>query len=310
MISIIIVGRNDNYGGDFEDRLFATVSYNIAELRRRNISFELVFVEWNPISDRPLLSSKIVDRFEEARCVVVDEMVHGFISQNKHIKVFEYHAKNVGAYHALGDWLLLTNPDNYFGRDIFDFLETGQFESESFYRAGWVNIDDQSGVDAAGSHDRYVDSKPPFFHAAGDFILCSKKLFDRVGGFREDLAFTNTHKDSVLCLSFFDITTNVRKIGNTFHLRHERDDASNRRIRFDWTKVKRVPQSTYGHADLCISNSVAPRVERLSLKEELQLAARKKKPVNPVIPMKYRKERGWIKSVRRLARGPFNRQDP
>ncbi len=307
MISIIIVGRNDNYGGDFEDRLFATVSYNIAELRRRNISFELVFVEWNPIADRPLLSSKIVERFEEARCVVVDEMVHGFISQNKHIKVFEYHAKNVGVRYALGDWLLITNPDNYFGKDIFDFLETDKFEPTAFYRAGWIDIDDESSVDAEGLHDQYATVGPPFVHAAGDFILCSKYMFDRVGGFREDLAFTNTHKDAILCLSLFDLTDNVRKIGNTYHLRHDRENELKRRVQYNWKKVERVPQPTYGHADLCNSSSVAPRIARLSLKEELLSAARKKKPVNPVIPRRHRIKQNWIKKVRQLAASPFQR---
>ena len=108
MISIVIVGRNDNYGGDFEDRLLATARYNLDELEKRGIEVELIFVEWNPLADRPLLSERIAATFSRARCIVVDAAVHRLISQNRYIKVFEYHAKNVGAKRAKGDWLLLT----------------------------------------------------------------------------------------------------------------------------------------------------------------------------------------------------------
>ena len=54
MISIILVGRNDNYGGNFEDRLFSTLDYNSRALSERGIEHEIVFVEWNPVPDEPL----------------------------------------------------------------------------------------------------------------------------------------------------------------------------------------------------------------------------------------------------------------
>ena len=106
MISIVIVGRNDNYGGDFEGRLFATTQYNLDALATRGIANELIFVEWNPLPDRPLLSHKVASAFEQAHCIVVDGVVHRHVSRNRHIAVFEYHAKNVGARRASGRWLL------------------------------------------------------------------------------------------------------------------------------------------------------------------------------------------------------------
>ena len=135
MISIVIVGRNDNYGGDFEGRLFATTQYNLDALATRGIANELIFVEWNPLPDRPLLSHKVASAFEQAHCIVVDGVVHRHVSRNRHIAVFEYHAKNVGARRASGRWLLLTNPDNYFGRNILDFLEQGALDPDTLYRA-------------------------------------------------------------------------------------------------------------------------------------------------------------------------------
>ena len=68
MISIVFVGRNDNYGGDFEKRLFDTVTYNTNLLEQAGIDYELIFVEWNPKVLRRLLSKKIARRYPRARC--------------------------------------------------------------------------------------------------------------------------------------------------------------------------------------------------------------------------------------------------
>jgi len=288
MISIIIVGRNDNYGGDFEARLFATATYNLGELDRRGIDAELVFVEWNPLSDRPLLSPKVAAAFPQARCVVVDGAVHRLISMNRHVKVFEYHAKNVGAKRARSDWLLLTNPDNFFGRDVFDFLQEGAFDTDGFYRAGWIEIDDASDIDRADLVDVHTTDRRPYCRSSGDFFFCSKSLFERIGGFREDLTFTNTHKDSILCHAFYDVTRSVRKIGTTYHLRHARDGAAKRRLQYDWKKVDRRPQDRYGLSGICLETVQEPQISMLNLPDELLEEANNRPPVEPVVPRAYR----------------------
>ena len=288
MISIIIVGRNDNYGGDFEGRLFATTHYNLDAFAKRGIANELVFVEWNPLPDRPLLSRKVAAAFEQARCIVVDGAVHNHVSRNRHITVFEYHAKNVGAWRANGRWLLLTNPDNYFGRNIFDFLAQGGLDPDTLYRAGRIGIPDASGVEDPARRDRKADEPPPFYSASGDFILCSKSLFDRVGGFREDLAFTNTHKDSVFCRAAFDLTGQARKIGSTYHLRHERNDQKKRRVEYEWSKVDRRPQTDFGLSGSEVVETTTERITTLALSAPLLQEASRRRPPKPRIPRSYR----------------------
>jgi hypothetical protein len=306
MISVVIVGRNDNYGGDFESRLFATTRYNFAEFERRGIEAELIFVEWNPLSDRPWLSQDVAAAFPQARCFVVDGSVHRLISQNRYIKVFEYHAKNVGAKRAQGDWLLLTNPDNFFGSDVLDFLQAGAFSPDTFYRAGWIEIDDESDVDRTDLIDVHATDGRPYCRASGDFFFCAKSLFDRVGGFREDLTFTNTHKDSILCHAFYDVTKNVRKIGTTYHLKHTRDGAAKRRLQYDWKKVDRRPQDTFGLAGLCVETVNRPQISTLSLPDELLKEAKIRQPVEPIVPRDYRLSRrrrsGLENSVRRVVK--------
>ena len=63
-VSVILTGRNDNYGGRFRDRLDSTVRHNLREFRRHGIDCELVFVEWNPPEDRELLAHAVAREFE------------------------------------------------------------------------------------------------------------------------------------------------------------------------------------------------------------------------------------------------------
>lgn len=287
MISIVVVGRNDNYGGEFESRLFATVGYNLEECAKRGIDCELVFVEWNPLADRPLLSHKVTERFDQARCFVVDEAIHRSVSQNRHIALFEFHAKNVGARRARGEWLLITNADDYLGREVLDFLQQGTFDPDTLYRAGFIDIDHAGEIDHPDLIDSHIDDPPPFCRASGDFMLCARSLFDRVGGFREDLAFTGLHMDSVFCRAAFDMTGRVRKVGNTYHLRHGRDGMSQRRLDYDWRKVDRRPQSAYGLAKDSVTEAIAPRVTGLNLSGDLLQAVAGREPPEPRVPPAY-----------------------
>ena len=306
MISIVIVGRNDNYGGDFEGRLFATARHNLDALALRGIETELVFVEWNPLPSRPLLSHEVVATFDRARCVVVDGALHQHVSRNRHITVFEYHAKNVGARRARGDWLLLTNPDNFLGVDTLDFLERGGFDRDALYRAGRIEVDDESSVDDPRLSDHHADDPAPFCAASGDFIFCSKSLFDRIGGFREDLAFTNTHKDSVFCHAALDMTGRARKIGHVYHLRHPRKNQRRRRLDYDWGKVDRRSQSAYGLNEEWVteSESIDERIAKLTLSPQLLGAAQTKRLPKPRVPQRYLRPVGLREKFQNLWRLP------
>lgn len=299
MISIIIVGRNDNYGGDFEDRLFSTSRHNVDALRASGIEFELIFVEWNPLRDRKLLSEKIVDAFPEARCIVVDGAIHTLISENRHIAVFEYHAKNAGAGRAKGDWILITNPDNFLGSDVLKFLQKGAFDANTLYRAGRIDIADETLVDSPDLQDDLAHEEAPFFGASGDFIFCSAELFRQIGGFREDLTFTNTAKDVIFCQSAFERTGQVVKIGCTYHLRHGRPQHTSRRIVFAWQKVSRLPQKTFGLTDDDVIATTHGRITRLTLPDHLLSVANDRQPPDPVVPREYRVEYSLVRQPRK-----------
>lgn len=268
--------------------MLKTTDYNVRQLQQRGVAHEVVFVEWNPIPDRSLLSEKVIEQFPTSRCVVVDRSLHTYISGNRHIALFEYHAKNVGVRFARGTWILLMNPDNYLGTDVLDFLQSGDFDDQSLYRSGWINIRSAADVDAPGWVDQHAEDEPPYCSASGDFVFCARTLFDRIGGYREDLRFTNTHKDGIFCRAAMDLTGRVRKIGNTYHLSHGRDNQGKRRLTYDWQAVDRTPQSVYGHPDEGTVAEVSSRMLMLRLRESLSAQLAGKRPPTPYVPWRLR----------------------
>lgn len=271
MISIVLVGRNDNYGGDFENRLFSTLSYNTARLKESRVAHEIIFVEWNPIPTNPLLSPKIIERFDNATCYVVDNDVHEYLSENKNIKVYEYLAKNVGAKRAKGEWLLITNPDDFFGKSVIEFLAKQDFNPQALYRTGWVDIRTEDQIDSPDLRDAYVNDPPPYNCASGDFIYIHKMLFNSVGGFSEYNNLTDLHKDSLLCSTVFKKINTVYKVGNVYHLHHERDNDRERRIHSNFNnmllKIEMLlrAQKNYGLTDITKTVSISNRFNRLEL---------------------------------------------
>ncbi len=129
-LSIICSGRNDDYGGNFLNRL----EYFLRSVDRLTIPVEIILVEWNPIQNQLKLSDIIKiwnERLNYKNPIVVIE-----VSKENHDKFcsyynqgdtrytfHEYAAKNVGFRHAKGKYIIQTNPDNFYCRKTLDHIE-------------------------------------------------------------------------------------------------------------------------------------------------------------------------------------------
>ena len=194
-----MTGRHDNYGGDFNERLFTALRFNQARLAERGVASEVILVEWNPVSGRaslcevagrecPDLAGSVLRRF------VVAPEYHVALTQNPQIEYLEYVAKNVGIRRAAGAFVLVTNPDVLLGRHVVDTVARRQLEAGTVYRAPRYDIKlgaDQSRIewdtleDAATHTRRPILSPPLFTGGSGDFALADRATFGTLRGYNE-----------------------------------------------------------------------------------------------------------------------------
>ena len=102
----VFAGRNDNFVPDNEARVRAMIEWN-----SKVLCDEVIFVEWNPLPDRPLLSLALIRDYPNVRCYVVSPEIHEQICADPRMPVMEYFAKNVGIRRAQSEYICATNSD-------------------------------------------------------------------------------------------------------------------------------------------------------------------------------------------------------
>ena len=212
-LSIIITGRNDDFGGNFNARLFGALEFNHAHLTERGIPHEFVFVEWRPVSGKLWLSEVLVDRYphlvpQSLSCFVADAAYHDAYSLNPKLQFQEFIAKNIAIRRCRGAFILTTNTDVYLSRGMLDVLATRGLEQRVLYRTVRIDLKDEvdcSTIDwATLEDDRNYDHvniiEPPYYtNASGDFLLLDRDSYQELRGFNEVYRAAKVHMDSNFC---------------------------------------------------------------------------------------------------------------
>lgn len=158
-ISFVICARNDNYGGDFNQRMqgFVTTLGVLAE--RYALDMELVMVEWNPPQDKKSLRDEIQwpDYLSAGRLrwVTVPPETHLQFPNAEKISLFEYMGKNAGIRHARGTFVLTTNPDIRYSEALIQFFAAQQLRADCFYRVDRYDIAVMPRVGSVDEHLAY-----------------------------------------------------------------------------------------------------------------------------------------------------------
>jgi len=232
-LSIVVVGRNDNYGGNFTKNIRQFV-HNLSTLLPEA---ELVLIDWNPPEDRPPLSMMFAwPKGLKGQVITVPREVHQDIDNPNKLPLLEYYAKNIGIRRANGDFVLCTNPDTLFSEELASELKQ-ELNHFVYYRANRVDIkpvpypiyDIQNMQEFAseniiikhGKWGSYKGVDPthhslaflrrikryytyrtfsvPHENAAGDFLLASKETWWEIDGYPE--FSSRSHIDSIaMCL--------------------------------------------------------------------------------------------------------------
>jgi hypothetical protein len=141
-ISIIVSGRNDDYGHGFLHRLQTFVRVWGWQCARLGLEIEIVIVEWNPPEGAISLRDAIVwpHAFVPIQFVIVSAEAHGQLWRMLHgakpapAPMLDMVAQNVGVQQARGEFVLLTNPDALPSNDLAAFLRSRALRRDTYYR--------------------------------------------------------------------------------------------------------------------------------------------------------------------------------
>jgi hypothetical protein len=236
-LSIVLTGRNDEYGIDFRTRFLRTLTFNHRELAARHVPFEIVFVEWAPPRDRPLLIDVARDSIPELgddavfRGIVVDRQYQDALSLNPRLEYLEFIAKNVGIRRAAGAFVLTSNCDVLLGRSILEVFSRRALESAVVYRAARYDLKmavDPSRLDWALLEDSRNLERPPHVlkpplmgGGTGDFLLLDRTSFHSLGGFNEVYRVARIGVDQNFVVKALSAGLTVRDIGGpVYHMNH------------------------------------------------------------------------------------------
>lgn len=182
-LSIVFVGSNAGYGGNFLDRMQACLDnlYGLAE--KYELDCDVTVVEWNPPKDRPRIGDALDfnSTYIQTKIITVPESVHNSIPNPHGEKFFEYWAKNVGIRRAAGEFVLSTNPDNLYSPELIKRLAKHDLDKNYFYRVNRSDINKDGNVFVT-----HYKTAPEFhFNGSGDFILMARDKWEVVKGHPE-----------------------------------------------------------------------------------------------------------------------------
>jgi hypothetical protein len=236
-LSVVVVGRNDGYGGDFLGRFRTFVRSFSALAEALRLPSEIVIVEWNPPSDRPRLADAVGwntagRKWCSAKVITVPPEVHTEIAGGGGQPLLEYFGKNIGIRRAAGEFVLATNPDVLLSPKLVRFLAR-RLSPANIYRVDrwdvrppipeggvlrqlWYCARNVLKIHATGrSYDpdfrrqlkiwrdgfrEAPQSAEPHLNGAGDFIAMSRGAWASVRGFPELERFGASHHIDALAV--------------------------------------------------------------------------------------------------------------
>lgn len=223
-LSIVIVGRNDNYGVNFLSRLNNFIQSLDHQVSAFPGLIELIVVEWNPLDDQ-LPLKKVINPVAniDVRIITVGNDIHQTLNHSS--PVLEFYGKNAGIRRARGKFVLATNPDILFTQELITEVNQQRLSVGCVYRADrydfisdeldqvdvadYVNFATKKSFQAHLAVDNFswspsfnspntvwdlprsiVTTKTIHTNACGDFILAAKDDFFQANGLWEG----NTHR--------------------------------------------------------------------------------------------------------------------
>jgi len=141
-LSIVLVARNDNYSGDFNERLQNSVHWLCYFVEKYKLPCELIIADYNPVAENQPLE-KMLDwpqnrSYLQIRLLHIPNEIHQRLINpaiRKTVPLFEFNAKNMAIRRAKGEYILSTNADIIFHPSIIKFIAKRIPAKNVYYRA-------------------------------------------------------------------------------------------------------------------------------------------------------------------------------
>ncbi len=224
-LSAVVVTRNDNYGGDLNDRATYCLNSLIDTFD------EVILIDWNSPNSRPLLwdiDKNIKFRGNLKHIVITPEVASMLTNEDPHAQVCcETLGRNIGIRRATGDYIVSTNIDviaprrDQLEKTINNDLNTNTFYTISRRHIEWKDIEGFHGGERKyddweelrnhlieNSEERKYEEKVvdgddySIVNCCGDFQLAHRDIWSEIRGFEEELIYvlysdTNVQKKAV-----------------------------------------------------------------------------------------------------------------
>jgi hypothetical protein len=242
-LSIVLGGRDDNYGYQFMDRLHQAVSSNLRLLDNSKIDYEMIVVDFNPIEEHYLYQNSIIKKtltHPKIKNIIVDNSV--IVAENlPALCYYEYFAKNAGIRKSTGDFILLINSDIVLSSKLIEVISEEMVNPEAddyFYRTRYrgeipLGTQPQDDTETNDLYEASINSDKicgeTCGQSSGDATMFSRKVMFRTAtGYYEKDQRHRTEKSQVHMDT--EIVWNCRQKGKQlrlleapyYHISHER----------------------------------------------------------------------------------------
>lgn len=153
-LSIVLGGRDDNYGENFIERLHQAISTNLKLLDESDLEYEMIIVDYNPINENYLHENTLLKKslsHKRVKNIVVDNSVLVEEKLNP-TTYYEYFAKNAGIRFCSGEFIFVTNSDIILTKDLIQKIKEELYNNNKddyFYRVryrGDISLGDQPSL--------------------------------------------------------------------------------------------------------------------------------------------------------------------
>jgi hypothetical protein len=197
--SFIVPTRNDGYAGSSAETISININHLIDGLSQSKCVFEIILVEWNPISGNESLATSLKGKILRSdnvrvRIFTVPEFVHKRYRNSQLSPYCQHGAINFGIRRSSGHFCVVKMQDTVYSKSVIDWLSKCELNERLVYRLDRVDV----SRDLLERYCSYAQSESNLFeggirhlphthdrlhtNACGDFMLMAIDAWRRIRG--------------------------------------------------------------------------------------------------------------------------------